>query len=457
VLNLLYPPVFKAIWELMTESAFLQDDTQLAIGLPRGYGKTTVVKLYILYLICYTQKRYIMITALNQGKAEKILGDVKRLFSAPNIRALFGNILSDCETNNSESVIFNYNGRLITIQALGAGGDPRGSNVGFSRPDVIISDDIQSRDEAFSVTQSAKLKEWYEASLLLSKSEKGCLFIYIGNMYPTDGCLLKQFRDSPDWISFIAGAILSDGESIWPEFKSTTKILAELQKAVRSNTTSIFFSEILNDSTQSGNVIFDPKTLLVAQPTMDEGKFIVIDPAGRKATSDDTAIGVGALHDGIPYLVKMVRGKFSPLETITKAINLAGEVGAGLICVENYAYQESLLFWFEHVCTLNGIYGLEFQPINRGTANKNSSILSMFKQLQAQEIGLYPEVVGDVLTDIVRFNPQTTNNKDDLLDILVYLPMVVLKYRASIGRLFNQSLDSSDDLSVRPTAITCSF
>ena len=147
----------------------------------------------------------------------------------------------------------------------------------------------------------------------------------------------------------------------------------------------------------------------------------------------------------------------SPLETITTAINLAAEVGAGVICVENYAYQDSLLFWFEHVCTLNGIYGLEFYPINRGHGTKNGAIVNMFSQLQAKEIGLYPEVVGEVLTDVVRFNPQTSNNKDDLLDLLVYLPMVQLKYKTEIGRLLNQTIDDGSNLAVLPTSANCSF
>ena len=460
VLNLLFPPVFKAIWQLITEAAHTPDDTQLAIGLPRGFGKTTVVKLYILFLVLYTRKRFILITALNQDKAKAILRDVDLLLTSPNIRALFGNIKADSSSDNKEEKQFTYKGRIITIKALGAGGDPRGSNAAFARPDVIISDDIQSREDAFSEVQAKKLKEWYEASLMYSKSEKGCLFIYIGNMYPTDGCLLKQFRDSPDWVSFIAGAILSDGESIWPEFRALDKILKDLQKAVRSNTTSIFFSEILNDSKQSGNVLFDPSKLLVATPaltTMNEGKYIVIDPSGRKTTSNDTAIGVGVLHDGVPYLQKSIRGVMSPLETITTAINLAAEVGAGVICVENYAYQDTLLFWFEHVCKLHGIYGLEFYPINRGHGTKNGAILNMFSQLQAKEIGVYQEVVGEVLTDIVRFNPQTTNNRDDLLDLLVYLPMVHLKYRAEIGRLLNQTVADGSNLSIQLPELNCSF
>ena len=81
----------------------------------------------------------------------------------------------------------------------------------------------------------------------------------------------------------------------------------------------------------------------------------------------------------------------------------------------------------------------------------------MFSQLQAKEIGLYPEEVGEVLTDIVKFNPQTSNNKDDLLDLLVYLPMVHLKYKSEIGRLLNQSISDSGDLVILPTELTCSF
>ena len=100
VLNLLFPPVFKAIWQLITEAAYLPDDTQLAIGLPRGFGKTTVVKLYILFLVLFTNKRFILITALNQDKAKAILRDVDLLLTSPNIRALFGNIKADSSSDN---------------------------------------------------------------------------------------------------------------------------------------------------------------------------------------------------------------------------------------------------------------------------------------------------------------------------------------------------------------------
>ena len=476
-----FPPVFLAIWNLLLSSASTAKDfTQLAIGLPRGFGKTTVIKLFIFWLVIYSTKKYILITASNQAKAERILGDVRRLFSSENIKSLFGNVLYKCETDRADLLVFNFGGRLITIQCLGSGGDPRGSNIGFARPDVILSDDIQSRENAMSPTQAVNLREWYYATLMPAKSELGCLYVYIGNMFATDDCLLKQFRDSPDWISFIAGALLTDGKSIWEEFVSTEQIYVDLNKAIRANTTHIFFSEVLNDSAASGNVLFDPSKLLVRKSedagltrldgynehgspvnyttNLDhQGAFVIIDPAGSKKNSDQTAIGVGVTIDGIPYLRALEVGVMTPLETIEKSIQLAMTYGAAVIVSEAYAYQESLLFWFDYVCKLSGIYGFTFLPITKGSKSKNSAILNMLTQLQKHEIGLYSNYLGAVLSQILKFNPQSTTNQDDILDVLVYLPIVLLKYSYEIGKVINQQLNDSSNIPVVSEEANCSF
>ena len=461
-----YPPVFLAIWQLLTSKALtitLREYIQLAIGLPRGIGKTTVIKLFIFFLIVYTKKKYIMITAANQTKADTILADVRRLFSHPNVVALFGNVLYKCETDRSDLLIFNFKGRLITIHCLGSGGDPRGSNKGFSRPDVILSDDIQSRENAHSPTQAKTLHDWYHATLMPAKSELGCLFVYIGNMFATDDCLLKQFRDSHDWISFIAGALLADGQSIWEDFLPTEYIYKELNKAIRNNTTHIFFSEVLNDSAASGNIIFNAakvkllegerlklvksdvegeNTFSLTSPDTNvyashayQAAFIIIDPAGRKKNSNDTAIGVGVVVDGIPYLREYISKVMTPLETITTALEFAMLYGCSAIVAEAYAYQESLLFWFDYVCKLYGILGFTFLPITKGGQSKNGAITNMFTQLQNGEVGMYKYLFAEILTYILRFNPLSNTNKDDVLDLLVYLPIVQLRYPSEISNL----------------------
>ena len=450
VLTLLFPPVFVAIWQLLTSSALkYKDFTKLAIGLPRGFGKTTMLKLFIFWAILFSDKQYILITASNQTKAENILSDVMRLFNSPNISALFGNVLSNMERDTTHFKQFYFNGRLITLQALGSGGDPRGSNVGFSRPDLIISDDIQSRDNAFSETQAKALRDWYYATLMPAKSEKGCLFIYIGNMFPTDGCLLKEFRDSEDWISFIAGAILVDGTSIWEELFPLETIIKDLNAAIRANNAPIFFSEILNDSTAVSATKFDPTkvvTITKEQVGDNQGAFVIIDPSGRKTNSDHTAIGSFILRDGIPYTVGIFRKVLTPLETIKEGLRAAMNIGASCILVENYSYQDSLLFWFDHVCKAEGIWGFDFLPISKGTTSKNSAILASLSQVNKGEIGFSKEVLAEYITDVVRFDPQSRKNYDDYLDVVAYSPLAVLKYRTEIGRVFNSGLSNQVEM-----------
>ena len=50
VFKYLFPPVFKAIWTwLLSYVHKIRDFSQLAIGLPRGFGKTMLIKIFVAY------------------------------------------------------------------------------------------------------------------------------------------------------------------------------------------------------------------------------------------------------------------------------------------------------------------------------------------------------------------------------------------------------------------------
>src|SRR5258708_34415369 len=49
-----FPPVFISVWVwLLTYVHKTRDFSKLALGLPRGFGKTLVIKLFILYAILF--------------------------------------------------------------------------------------------------------------------------------------------------------------------------------------------------------------------------------------------------------------------------------------------------------------------------------------------------------------------------------------------------------------------
>lgn len=445
-----FPSEYKAIWKMICDAALDTDEKfqHFVLGLPRGFAKTTVIKLWGLWLIAYTNKRFILAVGSSSGKAESIIADIAYLLESDNVKAIFGSWTSDISKNTATKKVFVFQNKTVILGAIGAGGDPRGLNVAFTRPDVILMDDVQSRECAASKVQSEALRTWLFSTLYYTKSPESCIYVYIGNMYPGDDCIVEQLRKNPDWTSFIIGAILADGTSLWEDLHPIKSLLKGLRMAISNGTTHLFFAELLNDNSTVALTGFDQRRLKPWHPYYDinepEAKFIVIDPSGKKKTSDPTAIGLFKVYEGVPWLVKLARAILTPKETIRQTLSFGLEHGCQFVFVEDIAYQDSLLFWFDDICRTEGIRGFTFLPINRGNKSKNVAIVAMLKQLQGTqllgytekaepELGVHPSLITDVVFDALKFNPTTTNNSDDLLDILAYASTVYLQHRVLLA------------------------
>ena len=91
VFKYLFPPVFQAIWTwLLSYVHKTRDFSQLAIGLPRGFGKTMLIKIFVLYCILFTKKQFILIICGTQTKANNVITDIVSMLSETNIKRVFG-------------------------------------------------------------------------------------------------------------------------------------------------------------------------------------------------------------------------------------------------------------------------------------------------------------------------------------------------------------------------------
>jgi hypothetical protein len=143
-----FPLIHLAVWQLLTQRVVLpRDFSQLALGLPRGSGKTMLIKLFILYCILFTNKRFIAIVAATATLAENLMADVFKMLANPNIRMIFGDYRLGLVQDTQAQKRFGFRGRDIVVAALGAGGSIRGLNVDLERPDVMVFDDIQPREQ----------------------------------------------------------------------------------------------------------------------------------------------------------------------------------------------------------------------------------------------------------------------------------------------------------------------
>lgn len=456
-----YPVVFLSVWNWLLQYVHkTRDFSQLALGLPRGFSKTTVMKLFLLYCILFTDKRFILIVAENLKKAENILADVIDMLEESNIKKTFGDWKLGIETDRLDLKKFGYRGRNIILAALGSGGDPRGLNIKNVRPDVILMDDIQSRECADSEQQSDTLERWIYGTLMKAKSPFGCMFLFTANMYPTKWSILRKFKSNSNWIKFITGGILEDGTSLWEELQPIKQLLTEYENDLASGHPEIFYAEVLNDETASANNLIDLSKLPALpyeQGDIPAGNFILIDPSTGKINSDSVAIGYFEVYEGYPVLREVVNKRLSPGDTIHEALHLALKHNCRLICVESVAYQSTLNYWFRFICEQRGIYGIECVEIYPGGLSKNSRILTMFKALAAGEVFVAKECHGEVFLQIMQFNPLRRDNVDDILDLLAYalrVPEMYGDFIVSMNVIIN---DENSSIELLPAGVNCSF
>ena len=432
-----YPDVFKTLWHFLIEYASRDRDfSKIAVGIPRGFSKTSLAKLFIAYCILYTNKSFILVLASTATHAQNIIADICDILDEPNIKAVFGDWRVGIETDNREMKKFGFRGRNIIIAALGQGGAVRGLNIKNRRPDIMLFDDIQTREDADSDTVSDGIEKWMLGTAMKAGSHQGCLYLFLANMYPTKWSLLRRLKHNPEWIKFIVGGILADGTSLWEQLKPIKQLLAEFKNDFNSGRPEIFYSEVLNDENANANANIDLSKIPPYPYAIDEisaGNFIIIDPSNDKANSDAVTISLNSMIDGYPVVMKIDEGRYSPEETIKRSIALAIQSGTSLIAVEANAYQYSLLFWFDKYKSTMGLYELQVKPVYSGTRSKNSRILDMFKALITGEIKIHPSCFAQVANQISNFNAMKTNNVDGILDCVTYIPRVLTEYQHLIA------------------------
>lgn len=436
VFRYFFPPLYKTIWTwLLSYIHRTRDFSRLALGLPRGFAKTTFIKIFLLYVILFTDRSFIMICANSASKAINILADVMDFLREPNIKAVFGDWELGCEKDTQDTMKFGFRGRNIVIVA-GTIETIRGLNLKHQRPDVMLFDDIQSRKDAESEVISKSLETDLYGTAMKAKSPHGCLFLFLANMYPTKFSLLRRLKSDPTWVKFICGALVQSPvtgeiESIWEDLQPKQQLLVEYQSDAASGHPEVFFAEVLNDENAMANNLVDINKVprwSQEEDTLHQGNFVIIDPATDKANADAVSIGYFEMFDGVPVTKSLVDDRLSPGETADQAIKLCLQNNCRLIVVESNAYQYVLCWIINQKLTQYGIVGIEVVDIYSGQASKNSRILTMFKQLLSGEILVADPVRAQVFAQIIPFNPLKTNNTDGILDLLCYATRVPQMY-----------------------------
>jgi len=418
-----FPMYYVWLWQLLTRfNLSIKKVLRFALGLPRSHAKTTFIKLLVVYLILYKKGKFFLMVCANEKLAQNMLEDIDTMLGSDTVRKLWGNWKMALTKDTQALKRGVFNGEDVILAALGANSSLRGINIAQRRPDVMIMDDIQTRENAMSMAEGSSLYTWMLATLLKARDFQGCIIIYIGNMYTTD-CILYKLKMHKRWQSFITGAILADWTPLWPEYFSIEDLLDEYEHDAEAGEAEIWFAEVMNIPI-GGALDLIPGGKLPPSPVQayeePDASFITIDPAGYRTNSDDTVVMVHNIYLPMHYELRKLTAKvMNPEETIDQTLSDAVEFGCRYIGVEGVAYQQTLQFWMEKKIIELGLEMsiIELKPQGR---HKNTRIRAFIKDVLIGNYSLHPDVRAQFMFQALAFKPDRTDNRDDILDDAAY-------------------------------------
>ena len=455
-------PMHHSIWVLITDVIQAGETyTQHGVGIPRGHIKTHMMKLLVLYCILFTDLQFILVVGNTLKLARNIIDDVMSMLGHRNIESLFGDYRPGIEKDNAELREFDFCGRTIVLMPIGSGSSVRGANVNNMRPQLIICDDMQSREQAKSKEQSDELLSWFRGTLLKARDYNRCHVVYVGNMYPdleitpkghpnpVYTCILRNLQKDPDWITWITGAFLADGSTIWPAVHPREALLKDLAADSRMGKQHIWYAEVQNDPRASEGMFYDASKVAPYEPVFEFpplGKFIMIDPSLGRETSDNQVVGEFGIYDetGVVWEECRTIQKAAP-QLVMEVITWALEKRIGHIFCETYGYQASLLQWFafflaqlqipEEAIQLVGIT----RPGGNTGPGKNAWIIQSFgycygnpEEGVAPVLKFRPAALAAYNFEAQAFNPLATDNSDGILDVGEYAVRVFQEHAAEV-------------------------
>lgn len=398
---------------------------RFALGLPRGHAKTTFIKVLICWMIVYDEAQFILIVCANADLAQLLLADIHDILSSDNITAVYGDWLGGLSINSADTKKSRYHNKAVSIVARGWEGGIRGINLKHARPDVIFCDDVQTKKNSESLTDSANLLSTLVGTIFKAVSPRGNrIIIYVGNMY-SDNCVLGKLKKNPYWISLVTGAILEDGQPLWPELFSLEDLMEGYYHDESLGMSHVWFAEVMNDPTSTAQNIF-PHGLPDSpfeefQLSNPDGAFITIDPAGFRKNSDDNVICVHLKLGEKSVIVETAKGIMDPEQLILKALALAVKWRCSLIGVEDTGYQMTLEFWLMKYIAQFQMHGLAVVPLKPHGRSKESRIRLFIAELYNESYYLHdPQTRRDFTWQASTYKLGKSDNKDDLLDACAY-------------------------------------
>lgn len=312
--------------------------------LPRGHGKSTEITVsYVLKRILANPDIRVLISNATLENSKGFLREIKsHMEKNERLRALFGDLTNKDEKWSEMQILVNNRKAFHkepTIQVTSVD-----KSVVSQHYDLIVGDDLVSRDAITTKEQRDKLNKYYKD--LLDLLEPDGVLILIGTRWHYDdlyGYILSENEVNKSFTVMKKSVFNEDGSPIYPQ-KFTLDYIASLR---RDKGTFEFNSQYMNEPVADEEADFKRQYFKYFNSSVEQELtgpvFITVDPAlSRGEKSDNTGICVNKVVDGKWYILNAYKIRCNPTELVDELFYLAERYQPHEIGIEDIMYTAGL-------------------------------------------------------------------------------------------------------------------
>ena len=382
---------------------------------PRGHGKSTIVEGYIIWRILLDPSIRILITTVNQNKAEEMMSFISHhLEFNEKIIEIFGEQKSNLWSRSKLRVKAKGGGIIHkepTLQVLGVT-----SSQVSSHYDIILLDDVCDRRNTQTAHRRRQLKEWYNTELL-EMLEPGGKVLNIATRWHEDD-LHNYLSNIDEFVSKRYQAIIDEDKkiSLWPDRFNYDELIKLREEHIGK---VAFQMQYQNQITQTEDAPIKAEWVDNAMARWDERRlpteterYMGVDLASKSSEGDYFSVTVVAkTQSNNFYVVDSIRDRISMSRQLEIIKSLTTKWAPKKIGIESNATQRIITDeWIDQ--TSLPIIQLKSSWIN----DKWSRAQRLSVLLETNRITINPDL--DFLADELKSFPRGIH--DDSMDSLSF-------------------------------------
>jgi len=377
---------------------------------------------------------YIVLIKSNATQAAKVLRQIAREHHTNPLCSF--NLLETLEESGQvyHTVNLDQSGKRIEvrIEAYGKGQSIRGLSWGAKRPDVIVIDDPQDREEARSDIQLENDWEWFLSDIKFLGNEGGSRIFLIGNNLG-DRCIIERVMANPDLLSFKCSRIprINNGVLAWPARDTVESIDKLKTNYAKLGQLNIFYEEVLCQSIADENKLFKEEDFRYFNlNALDLSKLNIcaaLDPAS--SVSDDSCyrsisvVGVDSKNQW--FLLDNPYGRWNSSDLIEKIFETVKKFKLLEFGIEKGIFEQFLRPFLEQEMKRKNVFFNVRSLEHAKRGSKLERIKMLEPRFKAHTIYFpddYPEWLGELKSEL---NGVTRSSiKSQFIDLVDSLAMI---------------------------------